>query len=231
MEERIMRLLVSFDIVEEPEPSAYLPTAISKAMVNRATIGTVESLYTHPPPSPQSINLFSNVYIHRFCEFLPILTKTPEYLAATNYQNPEDPLRAPLQYTHNVQTDGFTWLCQHPDALTRFNNFMEGQRANRVHWGDWFPIQERILDGADGSNPERALLVDIGGGRGHDLMLFQQKFPHAPGKLVLEDLPSVIDEAAAELNQCGIEGVKYDFFKEPNPVKGRPIQHKTIFCA
>lgn len=49
MEERIMRLLVSFDIVEEPEPSAYLSTAISKAMVNRATIGTVESLYTSPP--------------------------------------------------------------------------------------------------------------------------------------------------------------------------------------
>ncbi|OJJ55948.1 hypothetical protein ASPSYDRAFT_1158180 [Aspergillus sydowii CBS 593.65] len=207
--QRIMRLLVSFDIVEEPEPSAYLPTAISKAMVNRATIGTVESL---------------------FCEFLPILTKTPEYLAATNYQNPEDPLRAPLQYTHNVQTDGFTWLCQHPDALTRFNNFMEGQRANRVHWGDWFPIQERILDGADGSNPERALLVDIGGGRGHDLMLFQQKFPRAPGKLVLEDLPSVIDEAAAELNQCGIEGVKYDFFKEPNPVKGARVYYfKFVF--
>lgn len=97
---------------------------------------------------------------------------------------------------------------------------MEGQRANRVHWGDWFPIQERILDGADRSNPERALLVDIGGGRGHDLMLFQQRFPDAPGKLVLEDLPSVIDEAAAELGKCGIQGVKYDFFKEANPVKG-----------
>lgn len=53
-----MRLLVSFDIVEEPEPSTYLPTALSKAMVNRATIGTVESLYdTHLPPS---ISLISN---------------------------------------------------------------------------------------------------------------------------------------------------------------------------
>ncbi|KAL2827220.1 S-adenosyl-L-methionine-dependent methyltransferase [Aspergillus cavernicola] len=206
--ERIMRLLVSFDIVEEPEPSTYLPTAISKEMVNRPAIGTVESL---------------------FCEFLPIMQKTPEYLEATNYQNPEDPLRAPLQYTHNVEQDGFAWLCEHPDALTRFNNFMEGQRANRVHWGDWFPIQERILAGAD-SNPERALLVDIGGGRGHDLMLFQKRFPDAPGKLVLEDLPSVIDEAAPELNACGIEGVKYDFFNAPNPVKGARVYYfKFVF--
>lgn len=96
---------------------------------------------------------------------------------------------------------------------------MEGQRANRVHWGDWFPVQERVLAGAD-SDPERALVVDIGGGRGHDLMLFQKRFPDAPGKLVLEDLPSVIDEAASDLNACGIQGVKYDFFKEANPVKG-----------
>ncbi|KAL4996699.1 S-adenosyl-L-methionine-dependent methyltransferase [Aspergillus recurvatus] len=206
--ERIMRLLVSFDFVVEPEPGAYLPTAISKEMVNRATIGTVESL---------------------FCEFLPIMLKTPEYLKATNYRNPDDPLRAPLQYTHNIEQDGFTWLCEHPDALTRFNNFMEGQRANRVHWGDWFPMQERILAGADG-NPERALIVDIGGGPGHDLMLFQKRFPDAPGKLVLEDLPSVIDEAAPELDACGIEGVKYDFFKSPNPVKGARVYYfKFVF--
>lgn len=39
-----MRLLVSFDIVEEPEPGTYLPTAIAEEMVNRPSIGTVESL-------------------------------------------------------------------------------------------------------------------------------------------------------------------------------------------
>lgn len=48
--ERIMRLLVSFDIVVEPEPSAYLPTAIAKEMVNRPAIGTMESLYALPVP-------------------------------------------------------------------------------------------------------------------------------------------------------------------------------------
>lgn len=126
---------------------------------------------------------------------------------------------APLQYTHNVQQDGFFWLCDHPDAMTRFNNFMEGQRADRLHWGDWFQVQEHIIDGAS-TDFNRALVVDIGGGRGHDLMLFKKKFPNAPGKLVLEDLSSVIDEAAPELDAAGIEGVKYDFFKEPNPVKG-----------
>lgn len=39
-----MRLLVSHDIVEEPAPRQYLPTAISKEMTQRAAIGTVESL-------------------------------------------------------------------------------------------------------------------------------------------------------------------------------------------
>lgn len=126
---------------------------------------------------------------------------------------------AALQYTHNVRQDGFLWLCDHPDALDRFNNFMEGQRADRAHWGDWFQVQEHIIDGAS-TDPNRALVVDIGGGRGHDLMLFKKRFPNAPGKLVLEDLPTVIDEAAPGLEAAGIEGVKYDFFKDPNPVKG-----------
>ncbi|KAL4892622.1 S-adenosyl-L-methionine-dependent methyltransferase [Aspergillus ambiguus] len=206
--ERIMRVLVSCGIVEEPAPCAYLPTAIAKQMTNRPSIGVVESL---------------------FCEFNPIFQKTPEYLQAINYRNPEDPTFAPLQYTHNVKQDGFFWLQDHPAALTRFNDFMEGHRANRPHWGDWYPVQERIIDGAV-KDPRRALLVDIGGGRGHDLMLFRDRFPDAPGKLVLEDLPSVVDEATQTWKAAGIEAIKHDFFKEPNPVRGaRAYYFKYIF--
>ena len=36
------------------------------------------------------------------------------------------------------------------------------------------------------------LLVDVGGGKGHDLIKFSTKYPSARGRLVLQDLPSVI---------------------------------------
>ena len=60
------------------------------------------------------------------------------------------------------------------------------------------------------------LLVDIGGKLGHDLMAFQQKFPHRPRKLVVQDLPVVIDDAKGLLS--GIEAMKHGFF-EPQPVR------------
>jgi hypothetical protein len=60
------------------------------------------------------------------------------------------------------------------------------------------------------------LLVDIGGGRGHDLEAFGKKFPNAKGKLVLQDLPPIDD--ISELDQS-IMRMKYDFFTE-QPIKG-----------
>ncbi|PWY84759.1 S-adenosyl-L-methionine-dependent methyltransferase [Aspergillus heteromorphus CBS 117.55] len=203
--ERMMRLCVAFGFADEPSPCEYLPTAVTKEMVNRTSIGVVESL---------------------FLEFLPAVQKTPEYLASTGYQNPEDPLFAPLQYTNDMTEDGFAWLCQHPDALARFNNFMEGQRADRPHWADWFPVADRVLAQAD-PDPERALIVDIGAGRGHDLLGFQSRFPDSPGKLILEDLPLVIDEVqgARDLDAAGIVPVKYNFFTERQPVKGSRVYY------
>ncbi|KAA8644983.1 hypothetical protein EYZ11_008712 [Aspergillus tanneri] len=203
--ERMMRLLVSHGFAEEPEPCKYLPTPLSKEMTQRTSIGVIESL---------------------FLEFLPSIQKTPEYLQATGYKNPEDPLYAPLQYTNNIKEDGFSWLCKDPAALSRFNSFMEGQRANRAFWGDWFPVREQILNDP-GVNTKRPLLVDIGGGRGHDLIAFKERFPDAQGKLILEDLPSVIDEVkgASDLESAGIETVGYDFFQDVQPVKGARVYY------
>lgn len=168
------------------------------------------------------MSLITNLTTARFFEFLPSIQKTPEYLKKTNYRNPDDPLFAPLQYTNNIKNDGFTWLCQNPAALDRFNSFMEGQRANRAFWADWFPVRERVLNHPDLS-AEKPLLVDIGGGRGHDLIVFRERFPDAPGKLILEELPEVIDEVRGvrDLDAAGVETVKYDFFDQVQPVQGR----------
>ncbi|KAJ5476700.1 Plant methyltransferase dimerization [Penicillium sp. IBT 31633x] len=198
--ERIMRVLVANGFVEEPAPREYLPTALSREMTQRTSVGVVGSL---------------------FHEFLPSIQKVPEYLQSTNYRNPDDPLFAPLQYTHNLKIDGFSWLCQNPEALTRFNNFMEGQRADRPHWADWFPVREQLLDHPD-MTADTPLLVDLGAGRGHDLIGFRKRFPDAPGKLILEDLSPVIDEVrgAQNLEAAFIDTVAHDFFAEVQPVQG-----------
>jgi len=50
----------------------------------------------------------------------------------------------------------------------------------------WFRQYGDHSRGYDGGK-EEALIVHIGGGRGHDLKAFRNKFPKVEGKLVLPD--------------------------------------------
>jgi hypothetical protein len=81
---------------------------------------------------------------------------------------------------------------------------------------EFFPVQERLIDGAD-SHDRAAFLVDIGGSLGHDLEEFNRKHPKVPGRLILQDLQSVL----VQINYLDdrIERMAYDFFTE-NPIKG-----------
>jgi hypothetical protein len=79
---------------------------------------------------------------------------------------------------------------------------------------DFYPVQERLVTGL---TPDQVLLVDIGGGLGHDLDEFRRKHPNAPGRLILQDLPVVIDQAGTLHEK--IERIAYDFHTE-QPVVG-----------
>lgn len=83
----------------------------------------------------------------------------------------------------------------------------------RQYWVDWYPVENRLLNGATTDKP---LFVDVGAGRGHDILAFKAKYPHE-GRLVWEDLPG-LSKVIAGLN-TDIEIVEYDFFTE-QPIKG-----------
>lgn len=144
----------------------------------------------------------------RFCDCVPSIIRPPDFLRSTGYQNPCDPRAGAMQYTLNMDIDIWEWLAKNPEANARFNTFMEGMRGSRPHWTDWFPVQERVLDGVD--DRTRPLLVDIGGGRGHDIACFAERFPNTPGQLILEELPAVIDDIATL--DPRIQRMKHNFF-------------------
>ncbi|KAL3494925.1 hypothetical protein BJX62DRAFT_197028 [Aspergillus germanicus] len=100
---------------------------------------------------------------------------------------------------------------------------MSNSMGARTYWIDWYPVQSRILDGA---TSDTALIVDIGAGKGHDLLAFADEFPDA-GRLVLQDLPAVVDRLDGALGTA-IEVVAYGFFTE-QPIKGelssRPLPY------
>ena len=63
------------------------------------------------------------------------------------------------------------------------------------------------------------LLVDVGGNLGHEAKSFVDAHPGHEGRVILQDLPSMIAEVEQRGIPEGVEAMPYDFFT-PQPVKG-----------
>ncbi|KAJ5951242.1 S-adenosyl-L-methionine-dependent methyltransferase [Penicillium vulpinum] len=198
--ERVMRVLISINFVEKDEDGKFHANSLSKEMARGASAGVIDSL---------------------FLDIAPIIYQTPDFLRHTGYQNPTDPLNAPIQYAHKTALPKAQWLEKNPDIQKRFHRYVEGVRANRMYWVEWFPVQERVITGAS-KREEDVLIVDIGGGTGRDISAFQKRFPHTPGKLILADLPSVIRNIRRP--SPGIIPVEYNLL-DAQPILGSRIYY------
>ena len=139
---------------------------------------------------------------------------TPEFLEARDYKSPDDAYETPFQQAFGTKLHHFEWLAQNPEQQHAFNTVME--TGNRVvegeQWYDFYPYDERL-----GNDVDRVLLVDIGGGKGHDLARFKEK-KNPTGRLVVQDLPEVISDIQPPLPH-GIEPQSYNMF-DAQPIKG-----------
>lgn len=81
-----------------------------------------------------------------------------------------------------------------------------------------YAVRERLIDGANRSS-DAPFLVDIGGNLGHDVARFQKsRYPDAPGRLILQDLPMMIRQVK-DLDRAIIR-MEHDFNHE-QPVRGK----------
>ena len=103
---------------------------------------------------------------------------------------------------------------------------MSGYRQGKPSWMDkgFYPVSERLA-GSPKLDKEAMLLVDVGGGLGHDLAEFKKKCsdvdPKVCGRLILEDKAEVIAQIQPE-TALGLELSAHDFFTE-QPAKGKPF--------
>ena len=157
----------------------------------------------------------------RFAAATHSLSQMPFYLAKTGYKNVTgNP--GPFQHAKSTSDDMFPWLINNnPDLMHHFSNFMAGQQAQRGDWFNRLDVKSLMLNGAN-SGSDATLIVDVGGGEGHDIQAFHRAFPDAPGKLVLQDLPPVINNIK-QLDQA-IDKMAYDFFTT-QPIKGARVYY------
>ncbi|KAL5046572.1 hypothetical protein BDW71DRAFT_197504 [Aspergillus fruticulosus] len=119
------------------------------------------------------------------------ITSLPSFLKKTNYANPSDGCHAAFQDGYRTDKHFFEFLKEHPTYGEEFNNHMTAYHQGRPSWMD------------EGFYP------------------FRRKWPDIPGRLILQDLPEVIEQAKwqNQATQKAIEPMSHDFFTE-QPVKG-----------
>lgn len=151
-----------------------------------------------------------------------VLLKTPEYLAQHGYKSPSDPKKTPFAWARRLgEMTWFGYMSQDAKLGQMFARMMRFTSGGGAPWSDGrqFPVKEKLHSVED---PDGVLVVDIAGSYGHDLEWFRNNNPELKGRLILQDLPYIIEKVKLE----GIEAMAHDFYEE-QPIKGkwnRPVQ-------
>ena len=153
---------------------------------------------------------------------IPALVQAPDFFRSRNYQLPNDQKDTPFQRAFSTDLSFYDYLESQPNAAKNFQTYIESIQTRLPLWINWFPVQEEILEGlgetkTNRQEPEKIVLVDVGGGKGRYIKLFEEKFPATHGRLVLQDRAAML--ATADNLGAGIQKVTYDFFT-PQTIQG-----------
>ncbi|KAI1412110.1 S-adenosyl-L-methionine-dependent methyltransferase [Hypoxylon sp. FL1857] len=159
---------------------------------------------------------------HYFATAAPQYQVLPEFLKRTGYKNPTDALHTVCQDAFKTDLHQFVWFAEHPENLAYFNDFMAFRREPELSWLTVYPVQEQVQDW----DPERPVYVNMGGGIGHQCAQFLEKYPHVPGRVILQDLPHSIAKA---LPTPRVENMVHNFF-DPQPIKGAKFYFLRGVC-
>jgi hypothetical protein len=138
------------------------------------------------------------------------------YYSKFGFKSPRDAKNCPFTFAHDAKDASFFDLIETmPDRAALFNT---GMTAKAV-----LVIEEIVALFAFNQlepNTDGIVLVDVGGGKGHVINAIQNAFPDIKGKIVLEDLKSVLDGGTVVSNE-DVAVQPYDFFEEQQPIRGK----------
>ena len=199
--ERLLRMLVATHLVANPAPNLYSMNEFSASLAE--------------PTQHSAMRYWYDINI-------PMYTAMPQYLSNREYKEPSGtPATTAFNWGKDHTGTLFDYWAARPKQQEDFDWCMKGYAGHLAPWTAIYPT-EKLLEGAPATE---VLVVDVGGGTGHDLQLFQRKHRTAPGQLVLQDQAGVIARAQVD---SSIKAMSHDFMT-PQPVKGRPHYGETSF--
>ncbi|KAF6799563.1 o-methyltransferase [Colletotrichum sojae] len=187
---RLLRLMAANHLVEEVGVGKFKPTQFGIALTAPA---------------------FHGLFYTYYDLILPTYVSLPSFLASTNYANPQDPRRTAFQHAHAWEGDLWSYYRAHPAKQDEFNKVQESIALQQPSWTEMYPAAELVKGAREGP-----VLVDVGGGTGHDVRRFCEVVPWMEGRVWLEDVEEAVEMADVP---GGVGRVGYDFFT-PQPIKG-----------
>ncbi len=205
--ERLLRHLAATSVIIESGPSTFASTPLSRALCDPIRFAALE--WSSGLPGP-------------------VLARLPAYLAETGYKEPQDPQHGPFQFAFNTDLTPWTWAATQKGLPHAFARHMSGYHAERPSWMDegFYPVQTRLGDGMKSGDNE-VLIVDVGGGLGHDLEELKVKCPALvhKGRLVLQELRQTA--SSAKKSRPWLEATVHDFF-QPQPIKSKLVERNLV---
>ncbi|KAI0176536.1 S-adenosyl-L-methionine-dependent methyltransferase [Hypoxylon sp. FL1284] len=197
------------------------PTLIARLVRHLAAVHLlVEAAEDTYAPTPWATALgtdtvLSSCYGEMYDINSVLLRETSEFLRETGYKNITDEKNGVVQHMLGPDSSFFSYVVANPSRNKGFLDAMEcHSKWNLTAWPELFPTNSLLKD----CKPDRPLVVDIGGSKGHDLEKFRLKHPEVPrGSLVLQDLPEVLQ--GVETPHETIVKHPYDFFTR-QPLEG-----------
>ncbi|KAH9905020.1 S-adenosyl-L-methionine-dependent methyltransferase [Xylariomycetidae sp. FL2044] len=203
--QRMMRHIAASGYIDMTAPDEYTPNSFSKSLA----LPVIGSGY-HTSPA-----ILNPTFLHAH-----------DWLRDNGYRCPTESLSTPFHGAHNTKLNMFAYLQSNPPHGKQFQDHMQAYLLGRPQWMDegFYPIQERVFDGFDTKTnmDDAVLFVDVAGGLRFYTEALLAKFPNAPGRLILQDLPPVL-ESIQHLDPR-IERMGYDFFTE-QPIKGARVYY------
>lgn len=194
---RSFRLAVVNGIINETAPDVYAHNALSRAFM------------------PEALGGFFIIVM----DFMRSWVRLPEYFKKHTPKDLLDLRKSPFSFVEGKE--GMTYyevLNSDLEKRAIWNGTMQAIEKNMPILG-MFPFA--TLKDQVQADPDRPFIVDIGGGKGQAMLRIETECPKFFGcKVVLQDLPVVIDNLNAE-ELPGITMMTYDIFSGPNPIKSR----------
>ncbi|KAF2164143.1 hypothetical protein M409DRAFT_56850 [Zasmidium cellare ATCC 36951] len=151
------------------------------------------------------------------------LLTLPKYLSETGYRNPTDPNTSLFAKIHGAGI--MDLLQQNPERAATVFEYMAEHRKHLPTWmNDAVSTKDFEMSDID-HNSNRIMMVDVGGGSGHQCFALRAAFPQLRGKMVVQDITVMVDMIdKEEASAIDLEPMAHDFFT-PQPVKHAKVYY------